>query len=105
MLALPQLSRYRLFRGDRSRSVSTEIIRRAAEQPGIVLADEVGMGKTLVALGVAMIAALADRGKRPCTSTAAISFIAILAGTQVPWSNGQGAWIESGQRLRRSRSP
>ena len=42
-----------------------EILRRLADQPGIVLADEVGMGKTFVALGVAMAAALADRGKRP----------------------------------------
>ena len=42
-----------------------EILRRLAGQPGIVLADEVGMGKTFVALGVAMVAALADRGKRP----------------------------------------
>lgn len=42
-----------------------EILRRLGGQPGIVLADEVGMGKTFVALGVAMIAALADRGKRP----------------------------------------
>jgi ERCC4-related helicase len=42
-----------------------EILRRLANQPGIVLADEVGMGKTFVALGVAMVAALADRGKRP----------------------------------------
>ena len=42
-----------------------EIIRRLAGQAGIVLADEVGMGKTFVALGVAMMAALADRGRRP----------------------------------------
>src|SRR6202011_3123277 len=44
---------------------TTEILRRLAFQPGIVLADEVGMGKTFVALGVAMIAALNDRDKRP----------------------------------------
>lgn len=42
-----------------------EILRRLSSQPGIVLADEVGMGKTFVALGVAMMAALADRGRRP----------------------------------------
>ena len=42
-----------------------EILRRLATQPGIVLADEVGMGKTFVALGVAMMAALADKGRRP----------------------------------------
>jgi len=42
-----------------------EILGRLANQPGVVLADEVGMGKTFVALGVAMIAALADRKRRP----------------------------------------
>ena len=42
-----------------------EILRRLGNQPGIVLADEVGMGKTFVALGVAMVAALTDRRKRP----------------------------------------
>jgi hypothetical protein len=42
-----------------------EILRRLATQPGIALADEVGMGKIFVALGVAMMAALADRQKRP----------------------------------------
>lgn len=42
-----------------------EILRRLENQPGVVLADEVGMGKTFVALGVAMVTALADRGRRP----------------------------------------
>jgi ERCC4-related helicase len=42
-----------------------EILHRLGTQPGVVLADEVGMGKTFVALGVAMVAALADRGRRP----------------------------------------
>jgi ERCC4-related helicase len=42
-----------------------EILRRLPTQPGIVLADEVGMGKTFVALGAAMVTALADRGRRP----------------------------------------
>jgi SNF2 family DNA or RNA helicase len=49
----------------RQQRTVAEILRRLANQPGIVLADEVGMGKTFVALGVAMMAALADRGKRP----------------------------------------
>ncbi|MCA6098166.1 DEAD/DEAH box helicase [Bradyrhizobium australafricanum] len=49
----------------RQQRTIAEILRRLGHQPGIVLADEVGMGKTFVALGVAMIAALADRGKRP----------------------------------------
>src|SRR5436190_2487757 len=40
------------------------ILRRLADQPGVVLADEVGMGKTFVALAVAASVALSDR-KRP----------------------------------------
>src|SRR5262249_60352951 len=49
----------------RQQRTIADILRRLRNQPGIVLADEVGMGKTFVALGVAMKAALADRGKRP----------------------------------------
>lgn len=49
----------------RQQRTIAEILRRLGDQPGIVLADEVGMGKTFVALGVAMLAALADRGRRP----------------------------------------
>ncbi len=41
------------------------ILRRLADQPGVVLADEVGMGKTFVALGVALIVAQQDRGRNP----------------------------------------
>lgn len=50
---------------DRQLRTVAEILRRLETQPGVVLADEVGMGKTFVALGVAMMAALADRGRRP----------------------------------------
>ncbi len=49
----------------RQQRTIADILRRLGNQPGIVLADEVGMGKTFVALGVAMLAALADRGRRP----------------------------------------
>jgi ERCC4-related helicase len=42
-----------------------ELLRRLGSRPGVVLADEVGMGKTFVALGVAVIVALADRARRP----------------------------------------
>lgn len=57
----------RISDADAGRQLRTiaEILRRLGTQPGIVLADEVGMGKTFVALGVAMVAALADRGRRP----------------------------------------
>lgn len=49
----------------RQQRTIANILLRLGKQPGIVLADEVGMGKTFVALGVAMLAALADRGRRP----------------------------------------
>lgn len=41
------------------------ILRRMADQPGVVLADEVGMGKTFVALAVATSVVLSDSRKRP----------------------------------------
>jgi len=52
---------------DAARQVATakEILRRLAAQPGLVLADEVGMGKTFVALAVAASVALSDRARRP----------------------------------------
>lgn len=46
----------------RQHETAAELCRRLAEQPGVVLADEVGMGKTFVALAVAASVALADRG-------------------------------------------
>ena len=42
-----------------------EILRRLEAQPGLILADEVGMGKTFVALAVAASVALADSEGRP----------------------------------------
>ncbi|WP_426441104.1 helicase-related protein [Bradyrhizobium genosp. P] len=61
------LNNDRISEQDALRQLRTirEILRRLPDQPGIVLADEVGMGKTFVALGVAMATALADKGKRP----------------------------------------
>lgn len=47
----------------RQRSEVEEILKRFRRQPGVVLADEVGMGKTFVALGVAhSVAAASPRG-------------------------------------------
>lgn len=56
----------RISAGDAARQETTarEILTRFAERPGLVLADEVGMGKTFVALAVAASVALSDR-KRP----------------------------------------
>ena len=42
-----------------------DILKRLSKQPGLILADEVGMGKTFVALAVAVSVALENRGKRP----------------------------------------
>lgn len=49
----------------RQQATCAEILKRLGSQPGIVLADEVGMGKTFVALGAAFIAAYGDRGRNP----------------------------------------
>lgn len=50
---------------DRQQRTAEEILRRLAEQPGVVLADEVGMGKTYVALAVAVSVLQATRRMRP----------------------------------------
>jgi hypothetical protein len=57
----------RISRADAQRQHATcaNILKRLSSQPGMVLADEVGMGKTFVALGVAFIAANGDRGRNP----------------------------------------
>ena len=49
----------------RQRATASVILQRLEVQPGIILADEVGMGKTFVALAVAASVALNDRSKRP----------------------------------------
>lgn len=57
----------RISAEDASRQEKTarEILRRLSRRPGLILADEVGMGKTFVALAVAVSVALENRGKRP----------------------------------------
>lgn len=47
----------------RQRRTAIEILNRLTDQPGIVLADEVGMGKTFVALAVACSVALQRDGE------------------------------------------
>lgn len=49
----------------RQERTARDILSRFTQQPGVVLADEVGMGKTFVALAVAVSVALADRENRP----------------------------------------
>ena len=50
---------------ERQEHTTREILRRFSNQPGLVLADEVGMGKTFVALATAVSVALADPKRRP----------------------------------------
>jgi ERCC4-related helicase len=49
----------------RQERTARDILERLSAQPGVILADEVGMGKTFVALAVAVSVALVNRGKRP----------------------------------------
>ena len=50
---------------DRQTRTAKEILRRIVDQPGVVLADEVGMGKTYVALAVAASVLEATNRQRP----------------------------------------
>lgn len=49
----------------RQHTTTCEALRRLAVQPGLILADEVGMGKTFVALAVAATAHFNDPARRP----------------------------------------
>jgi broad specificity phosphatase PhoE len=57
----------RISEEDAKRQAATAeaILKRLEGQPGVILADEVGMGKTFVALAVAASIALGDEEKRP----------------------------------------
>ena len=50
---------------ERQARTAEAILQRLHEQPGVVLADEVGMGKTFVALAVATSITLGDPDRRP----------------------------------------
>jgi len=50
---------------ERQRKTAIEILKRLENQPGLILADEVGMGKTFVALAVAISVSINDEQKRP----------------------------------------
>ena len=49
----------------RQEKTSKAILEKLTNQPGIILADEVGMGKTFVSLAVAVSVAISDKKKRP----------------------------------------
>lgn len=50
---------------ERQLRTASEILSRLEQQPGLILADGVGMGKTFVALAVAISVTLGDKGRRP----------------------------------------
>ncbi|HDZ01939.1 MAG TPA: hypothetical protein ENH52_10845, partial [Nitrospirae bacterium] len=50
---------------ERQKRTAKEILRRLKNQPGIILADEVGMGKTFVALAVAVSVVIEDNFRNP----------------------------------------
>src|SRR5438270_7722543 len=50
---------------DRQMRTAAEILHRLDDQPGLILADEVGMGKTYVALAVAVSVLEATRRRNP----------------------------------------
>jgi superfamily II DNA or RNA helicase len=62
------------------------ILERFAERPGLVLADEVGMGKTFVALAVAASVALSDR-RRPVV-------VMVPSGLKEKWPRDFGVFAE-----------
>ncbi|MCX6923495.1 MAG: SNF2-related protein [Verrucomicrobia bacterium] len=49
----------------RQEITARDILQRLASRPGVILADEVGMGKTFVALAVAASVSLSDKRRRP----------------------------------------
>lgn len=61
LIGLKDNSRLLLADQRRQRREAEEILRRLRVQPGVILADEVGMGKTFVALAVAYSVAMHDR--------------------------------------------
>jgi superfamily II DNA or RNA helicase len=61
LLGLKDNKRVLLTEQKRQRHTVEEILRRLKRQPGVILADEVGMGKTFVALAVAYSVAVNDR--------------------------------------------
>jgi len=50
---------------ERQMTTAKEILVRLRKQPGVILADEVGMGKTFVSLAVAASVSLNDKARRP----------------------------------------
>ena len=71
----------------RQERTAAEILRRLETQPGVVLADEVGMGKTFVALAVAVSTAWADTARRP---------VIVMVPSSIPekWARDAAVFLE-----------
>jgi ERCC4-related helicase len=89
----------RISRGDadRQRRTAAEILRRFDRQPGVVLADEVGLGKTYVALAVA-----ASVASRPKHRGPVVVMVPPSVGQKWPreWETFQEKCLRSGPELR-----
>ncbi|WP_332733836.1 helicase-related protein [Flavihumibacter sp.] len=72
---------------DRQRSTAESLLLRLETMPGQILADEVGMGKTFVALAVAVSVALQDKDQRPVV-------IMIPPGLKEKWPKDLGVFLE-----------
>src|SRR3954464_1436017 len=79
----------------RQTRTAAEILRRFDDRPGVVLADEVGMGKTFVALAVA-VSALEATGRR------APVVVMVPASVQGKWPR---EWRRFRERLRPGDGP
>lgn len=79
----------RVQRDDALRQMATakEILRRFEDQPGVVLADEVGMGKTFVALAVAASVAWNDKRRRPVV-------VMVPPSLRYKWPTDFGVFVE-----------
>jgi len=84
----------RISAGDAARQETTAraILGRFSERPGLVLADEVGMGKTFVALAVAASVALSDR-RRPVV-------VMVPSALKEKWPRDFGVFAEQCLRAR-----
>jgi len=71
----------------RQTATAKEILRRFTQRPGVILADEVGMGKTFVSLAVAASVALNDKEKRPVV-------VMVPPGLKGKWPRDFGMFAE-----------
>jgi hypothetical protein len=82
--------------GARQLATAAEICRRLNDQPGVILADDVGMGKTFVALAVAASVVQANPGRQ------VVAMVPSAVGDKWPkdWSVFQEKCVKGGPKLR-----